>query len=393
MERLLIEIGAEEIPAGYIAPALEAMASMLTEKLTAARIDHGTAQTFGTPRRLAVVVDDVALKQRSLSTEMLGPPARVGLDAQGNPTVAGEKFAEKLGVPSSRLKVRKTEKGDYLCARKTERGRATGTVLKTLLAELVLAVPFPKSMRWADLTITFARPILYVAAMLGDRVVSFTVGNIKSGRTTRGHRFMSPGPIRLAHADDYVQALADAGVVCDIGQRKQRVDEAVRQAALQVGGEILEDAELLDIVTNLVETPVATAGQFDAEFLEIPREVLITAMREHQKYFAVVDALGNLRNNFVAVNNTRTRDLALVATGHERVLRARLSDAQFFYRSDLKVSAEARMEKTGRGHVSGQAGIHVRQVPAHCQPGRVSGRPGRCRATLETCRQPGRVAV
>lgn len=345
MERLLIEIGAEEIPAGYIAPALAAMASMLTEKLTAARIDHGTAETFGTPRRLAVVVHDVASKQRSLSTQVLGPPARVGFDSDGNPTVAGEKFAEKLGVPVSRLGVKKTEKGDYLYARKTERGRATRAVLKTLLAELVLAVPFPKSMRWADLTITFARPIQHVVALLGESVIPFAVGNVKSGRNTRGHRFISPGKIRLAHADAYVDALADAEVICDIAQRKQRVDAAVRQAALVVGGKILEDEGLLDIVTNLVETPVATAGQFDPEFLEIPREILITAMREHQKYFAVVDDRGQLRNHFVAVNNTRTRDLALVATGHERVLRARLSDAQFFYGSDLKTSAEERMEK------------------------------------------------
>jgi glycyl-tRNA synthetase beta chain len=345
MERLLLEIGAEEIPAGYIAPALAAMASMLKDKLTAARIDHGEMATYGTPRRLAVVVDDVAPKQHALSTEVLGPPAKVGLDASGNPTVAGEKFAEKLGVPVSRLKVKETKKGDYLCARKSERGLATRTILKQILPDVVLSVPFPKSMRWADLDISFARPIHSVVALYGNKVVSFAIGNVKSNRYSRGHYFMNPGRVKLADPGDYIDALEQADVVADIEKRKVMVDQGVREAAGEAGGRVREDEDLLDTVTNLVEFPVATAGNFEAEFLEIPGEILITAMREHQKYFAVTDDAGALKNSFVAVNNTRTKDLALVATGHERVLRARLSDAQFFYRSDLAISAEERMEK------------------------------------------------
>ena len=345
MEKLLLEIGAEEIPAGYIVPALQALQTLLADKLAAARIDHGATRTYGTPRRLAIEIDAVAPKQRSESTEIMGPPVRVGFDADGKPTMAAEKFAEKAGVSVSRLKRKKTDKGDYLVARKTERGRSTRTVLKTVLPEVVLSVPFPKSMRWAALDITFARPIHTIVALLGTKTISFTVGNIRSGRASVGHMFMSPGRVKLAQASDYRDALRQARVVADIDTRRVLVVEEVARAARAAGGHVLEDDELVDLVTNLVENPVATTGRFETGFLEVPREVLITAMREHQKYFAVVDGAGELIPAFIAVNNTRTRDLNLVASGHERVLRARLSDAKFFYRADLQVPAEERFAK------------------------------------------------
>ena len=345
MEKLLLEIGAEEIPAGYITPALGAMLTLLTEKLAAARIDHGSVRTFGTPRRLAIEIDAMAPKQRSESKEVMGPPARIGFDDAGQFTMAAQKFAEKAGVPLSRIKRKVTAKGEYLAARKTERGLATRTVLKTLLPEVVLAVPFPKSMRWADLDITFARPIHTIVALLGEKTIPFTVGNIKSGRNSCGHVFMAPGKVKLDQASAYTDALRQAHVIADIDTRRKMVVDEVARAASVAGGNVLEDDELVDIVTNLVENPIATTGRFETGFLEVPKEVLITAMREHQKYFAVVDPAGQLMPAFIAVNNTRTRDLALVATGHERVLRARLSDAQFFYRSDLQVSADARLEK------------------------------------------------
>jgi glycyl-tRNA synthetase beta chain len=345
MEKLLLEIGAEEIPAGYIEPALAAMQTMLAQKLAHARIDHGAMRTFGTPRRLAIQISNVATKQRSESSEALGPPVNVAYDGQGQPTMAARKFAEKLGLPVSRLKKTRTDKGEYVCARVTSRGVATTTVLKTLLPEVILAIPFAKSMRWSDLTIAFARPIHNLVALLGSRVITFTVGNVKSGRYTRGHYFMSPGKIKLAHADQYVDTLRQHHVIADIDERRGMVAEEVARAARAAGGQVLEDPELLDIVTNLVEYPIATTGRFETAFLEVPREVLITAMREHQKYFAVVDPQSRLMPAFVAVNNTRTRDLDLVATGHERVLRARLSDAQFFYHADLQVPSDTRVEK------------------------------------------------
>jgi len=345
MDNLLLEIGAEEIPAGYIAPALEAISTNLLKKLTAARIGHGEARTFGTPRRLTVMVENVTSKQETVSTDVMGPPEKVGYDEDGKPTMAAIKFAEKIGLTVDALKLKKTEKGSYLCARVTERGLATKTLLKKILPEVILATPFPKTMKWAELDIQFARPIFSIMALMGKQIVSFNLGNLKSNRYTYGHSFMHPQKIKLDHTDAYLNELRDAEVIADIEERRKAVVKDIERAAEAVGGKILPDEELVDIVTNLVEYPIATAGKFDDEFLEIPREILITAMREHQKYFAVIDADENLMPYFVAVNNTRTKDLDLVATGHQRVLRARLADAQFFYRSDVKVSFDPWIQK------------------------------------------------
>ncbi len=349
MDTLLLEIGAEEIPAGYIQPALDAMAQNLLQRLDAARIGHGQARTCGTPRRLTVVVDQVAPKQETISEQLMGPPEKVAFDDTGKPTMAAVKFAEKAGVAVGRLKVVETEKGRYLSARKTSRGKATINLLKTILPDVILATPFPKSMRWADLSIHFARPIQSIVALLGTKVVSFTLGGrIKSGRQSLGHMFMNPGKVSIASPEAYEAALAAANVVVDIAKRRQMTADDVATAATRLGGKVLPDAELLDIVTNLVEIPVATAGKFDDVFLEVPKEILITAMREHQKYFAVVDDDGRLMPGFVAVNNTRTRDMNLVATGHERVLRARLSDARYFFNTDVAVPLEDWVEKLKR---------------------------------------------
>ena len=345
MDSLLIEIGTEEIPAGYIVPALKALSTQLLACLDEARIAHGPARTYGTPRRLAVLVEAVASKQAAVTTEVVGPPARVAYDEAGLPTLAACKFAEKAGVKVGALSVRQTERGDYLVARKTERGRATRTLLQKMLPDVILATPFPKTMRWAALKITFARPIHRIVALLGDRVIPFRLGDVKSGRTTVGHFVMQPQKIVLADPDQYADRLLQAQVVADIEARRERVRQGADAAARTVGGRILADPDLLATCTNLVEWPVASAGCFDADFLSLPRQILITAMREHQKYFAVVDPSGALLPAFVAINNTQVRDLALVASGHQRVLRARLKDAQFFYNGDLAVSAETRLEK------------------------------------------------
>ena len=336
MEKLLLEIGAEEIPAGYIAPALAALATILKKRLSTARIAHGEARTYGTPRHLAVEIDNVAVRQETITTEVMGPPAKVAYDDNGNPTMAMRKFAEKVGIAVDKLKVKETTKGSYLCATVVEKGLATRTILKQMLPDVILSIPFPKTMKWADLDITFARPIHSIMALLGSQVVSFQLGNIKSGRTTFGHSFMHPSRIKITEPGEYVDKLRSVHVLVDIDTRKKETAREIQAAAEGVGGHVLPDEALLDIVTNLVEYPVATAGRFDDDFLEIPQEILITAMREHQKYFAVVDDAGKLMPYFIAVNNTRTKDLGLVAKGHERVLRARLADAQFFYQSDVK---------------------------------------------------------
>jgi len=344
-DTLLLEIGAEEIPAGYIEPALEALSETMLRKLDAARIAHGSAEVFGTPRRLAVEIRDVADKQAVLAMEMIGPPKKVSFDDKGHPTVAAVKFSEKAGMPVEKLIIKETEKGAYLCAQRVEKGKSTVTVLSTLLPEAIFSTPFPKSMRWGTLSISFARPIHTILALLGTRMIPFTLGNIKSGRYTLGHRFMAPGRIRIDHPKDYVKKLQEAHVLVDIQKRKDGIRLAAKRTAEKLGGNVLEDEALLDTVTHLVEYPVPSAGKFDDKFLQLPPEILITAMRRHQKYFAVVNGGGNLMPHFIAVNNTRTRKPSLVATGHERVLRARLSDAQFFFESDLQETFDQRVEK------------------------------------------------
>jgi glycyl-tRNA synthetase beta chain len=345
METLLLEIGTEEIPAGYIEPALTVLSSTLLKKMTDARIEHGSAKIFATPRRLALEVQKVADKQKSMTSDVLGPPEKVGFDKKGQPTVAAKKFAEKVGVSVNALTVEDTVKGRYLCAKVTERGLPTRTLLKNILPEVILATPFPKTMKWAELDIQFARPIHSIVALLGDKIIPFTLGDTQSGRYTCGHYFMNPGKIKISSPKDYVKILRDANVIIDLQERKKGVEKEINKAAKSVGGKILPDDGLVEIVKNLVEYPVATVGNFDQGFLEVPREVLITAMREHQKYFAVIDKNGNLMPCFVAVNNTRTKNMKLVATGHEWVLRARLADAQFFFKSDLKESLDDRVEK------------------------------------------------
>ncbi len=345
MTCLFLEIGAEEIPAAYIEPALQALSSNLSHKLNAARIIHGDARTFGTPRRLAIEIKDVSIRQAPLTTEMTGPPERVGFDDQGKPTVAAVKFAEKVGLPVKDIVVKETKKGRYLSAVKTEQGISTKILLKTILPEVILALPFPKTMKWANLSLAFARPIHSLLALLGTSVIPFSLGNLKSSRYTFGHRFMAPGKIKLSSSDQYTDLLNKAHVEPEIDKRRDMIKASVGQIASDLEGRIQPDEKLIETVTNLVEYPVPVAGKFDKKFLELPKEVLITAMREHQKYFAVTDKSDQLMPCFIAVSNTLAKDMALVIRGHERVLRARLEDARFFYKSDLETTLDRLTEK------------------------------------------------
>lgn len=345
MKPLLIEIGAEEIPAGYIIPALETFKSNILTALDKARIDHGQARIYGTPRRLALMVEDVAEQQNAETTKLTGPPESVGFDADGNPTIAGQKFAEKAGVSVDEVTIEETSKGRYLTAVVQEKCETSAAILEQMLEKEILAIPFPKSMRWGDLSISFARPIISLVGLLGDQVLDFQVGNIKSSSKIFGHQFMSPSQYSVKSADQYLEVAQAAGVDPDIQSRKEKLFETIQACAKEHNANILQDDELVDIVTNLVESPYPVVGSFDDDFLQVPDEVLITAMREHQKYFALTDDEGNLKPLFIAVNNTEAKDMALVASGHEKVLRARLSDAKFFYEVDLQSSLDDFAQK------------------------------------------------
>ncbi len=345
MNTLLIEIGAEEIPAGYIIPALNAFKENILSALDRLRIDHGTAHIFGTPRRLALMVKNVADMQNLKTSTIKGPPERIRFDENGNPTIAAEKFASKAGITMDQIKIEETSKGRYLTAVIQEKCESSVSILESLLEKEILSIPFPKRMRWGDLSISFARPIISLVGFLGEKILDFKVGNIKSSSHILGHQFMYPGKVKIESADNYIEVAESVGVIPDIEKRKAIMIKAVEACANEHHAQILEDDELINMVTNLVESPFPVVGKFDDEFLEVPDEVLITAMREHQKYFAMTDEDGNLKPLFIAVNNTRAKDMQLVAKGHETVLRARLSDAKFFYEADLESSMDEFAEK------------------------------------------------
>lgn len=345
MNNLLIEIGAEEIPAGYILPALTAFCDRVTAALTGARINHGKTAVFGTPRRLALMVEDVQACQTPQKTTLMGPPQRIGFDKEGKPTLAGIKFAEKAGISPENIVITDNGKGPYLSAVIEESCLPAEAILEGVLPELIQAIPFPKRMHWGALDVTFARPIVSLTALLGETVLNFKVGDIVSASFVFGHSFMAPEKFELPSADTYLDTLRKAGVVADMGERRTILKESIKAAADTACATILADEELVDIVNNLVEYPYPVVGHFDEVFLELPDEVLITAMREHQKYFALADTAGKLMPCFIAVNNTRARDMDVVAKGHGKVIRARLADAQFFYHVDLESTLDDFVEK------------------------------------------------
>lgn len=343
-KELLLEIGTEEIPARFLPPVLEEMAASFRRMLEAERIGVGEIVTWGTPRRLALVALGVAEAQAEVETEEIGPPKAVAFDAAGKPTPAGLGFAKKQGVAVSDLIEVDTPRGVYLAVKKSTTGRPTAERLPELLPGFILGLSFPKSMRWGSETITFARPIHWILARFGGAVVDFEVGDVTSGGETRGHRFLAPQAIEVADAQAYVAALKAANVIVDPAARRALLSEELTRAAAGVGGEVVPNPGLLEENTFLVEYPSVVVGNFEDRFLALPDEVLITSMREHQRYFSLRGADGRLLPHFIAVNNTLTRNPEVVRQGHERVIRARLSDAMFFFQEDAKTPLAKRVD-------------------------------------------------
>ncbi len=336
-KQLLFEIGAEEIPAVYLLPAVEALAANLGQGLRGLGLSFQGIGAAVTPRRLVVRVDGLIPRQLDRVEEVMGPAKKAAFTADGQPTKAALGFVSSRNASLSDLKTVQTPKGEYLMLRQERPGQDTRELLPELLAEMIRQVPFPKSMRWGSAKTTFARPIQWLVALYDGQTVPLTVeGAGAAGEVTYGHRFMAPQAIKVRDYDQYVAALREAGVLVEPEERQARVRAEIDRAAAAVGGTILPDPELVDTVANLVESPHALAGSFDPKFLALPQDALITSMREHQKYFAVLDERGRLKANFVAVNNTKVKDAALGAAGHQRVLRARLEDGLFFFREDQK---------------------------------------------------------
>jgi len=345
MKELLLEIGTEEIPAGFVPQALIDLEGIAQKELGASRIDFSGIKTFGTPRRLVLVIESVSEKQRDEETKKIGPSKQAAFDAKGNPTKAAIGFAKGQSVPVESLTLVETGKGEYVCAVKKEPGRPTVELLSRFLPKWILSIPFQKSMRWSDVPIRFARPIHWILALFGGEVVPFEVGNIRSGKTTFGHRFMHSGPVPVKDFQSYLQKTREASAIVDPVERKKRIEEEMIREGARVSGRILEDEDLLNEVNFLVEYPVALCGTFDSKFLSLPREILIHSMKEHQRYFPVADDHGNLLPHFVCISNIRPRSREVVVKGNEKVLRARLSDAAFFFEDDLKIPLDSRVEQ------------------------------------------------
>lgn len=341
----LFELGVEELPTSYIDPALGQLERELREALGEMRLPFGDCVPFATPRRLAVLFTDVVTKQADYEEEARGPAVAAAYDAQGRPTKALEGFCRGRGVGVSDVRRVTTDKGEYVTVTLKRAGKTASELLPPALVRIVGQLSFPKSMRWLENDFRFARPIRWIVALLGDDVLDLTLADLQAGRTSRGHRFLHPGPVPIARPTAYVEALATAGVVADPRLRQEVILEQATALAGEAGGRLVDDPELVGINNYLVERPTALLGRFDAGYLDLPREVIVTALREHQRYFAVEKEDGALLPAFVGVRNGDDRNLPAIAHANAAVLKARLDDARFYWDTDLKKAPGDRVEE------------------------------------------------
>jgi glycyl-tRNA synthetase len=352
-QTFLLEIGTEELPAGDLALAVEQLEAAMPAVLEKARLGYEALKVVGTPRRQAVLVYGLAPRQADRTTVVQGPPARVAFDASGKPTRAALGFAQKQGVAVESLRVVSEGDKSYVVATVTEEGLPAEEVLAEELPAMVTGLRFPKMMRWNQTNVPFSRPIRWLVGLLGEQVIAFEVAGVTSGRTSRGLRPLGSPQFDLASADDYLAALAGQHIVVDVAERREQVRTQVAALAASVGGRIPDDPALLDEVTNMVERPTALLGRFDEDYLALPADVLVTAMKKHQLYFPVIrrteetkeGVAGELLPYFVAVRNGDDYSLDVVREGNEDVLRARFADAKFFYENDIRKPLESSLPR------------------------------------------------
>ena len=338
---LLFEIGTEEIPAHVMPHLLEDLAQLAETMLKEHRLSYEKVRTLGTPRRAALIVTGLAERQEDVNTETRGPSVAIAFDADGNPTKAGAGFARGQGVDPSAL----IQRDGYVYASVHESGAATAELLTSLLPDLVRAIPLPNSMRWGDLDFRFIRPIRWFVALYGTEIVPFTLAGVTSGNHSRGHRTLAPADFVITSAADYEAACEKAYIIVDPERRRAMICEQITETAKACGGTSEITPDLLEEVLYLVEYPTALSGSFEEKYLALPAEAVITPMRDHQRYFPVKAADGSLLPAFITVRNGGKAHLDVVAHGNERVLRARLADAQFFFDEDRKKSLAEHREK------------------------------------------------
>lgn len=394
----LLEIGTEELPASFVTHALRSLKASAVELVGQARLGTESLEvhTMGTPRRLALRLRGLASSQPDRDETVMGPPWSAAFEANGSPKKAATGFAKKHGVAVEDLRKQTTDKGDYVSVQVHEAGKATGAVLAEILPQVCQRITFPKSMRWGPGEIAFGRPIHWVVSLLGSDVVGFEFAGVQAGRATRGHRFLAPENFDLDEASRYEQALEQAHVIVDLKRRKDRMMEGLLASAKSLGGVLEPDAFLADECVSLVEEPFTVPGSFDESFLELPDKVVVSVMRDHQRYFAVRAAKGGaLLPSYLNVVNT-AQDPETIAKGNDRVLRARLADARFFVEEDRKAPLADRLQKLESVVFQsklGTMGAKVRRLQANA--GALAERSGAdpeacveaarlCKADLET---------
>jgi len=341
---LLLEIGTEEIPARFLTPAIADLKAIAASVLDEYRIGHQGISAYATPRRLALLISDVSTVQLDNKKEVFGPSRKISFDDNGNPTKAAAGFAASVGVEPSALVIRQKGKAEYVAAVIEEKGSETKAVLPEVLKKIVLSLRFPKSMRWGNGQLLFARPIHWIAAIYGCDTVHFEIEGIKSSNVTRGHRFLAPAWFQVKEIASYMNMLENNFVVLDNDKRKGIIRDGITSLATAAGGRPVIDEGLLETVSFLVEYPVPVLCGFSEEYLRLPKELLITVMKDHQKYFAVCDSNDNLLNKFVVISNTRSDNADTVRTGAERVIRARFDDAKFYFYEDRKKPLAGRVD-------------------------------------------------
>ena len=371
MATFVLEIGSEELPARFLAGEEAELAARFTAALQEASVEHGALRTMSTPRRAIVIIEDVNPVQQEREEEVAGPPVRVAFAADGKPTKALEGFARTNGVSVDDVYRITTEKGEYVAVRKRIGGAAVADLLAEICPAVITSLPFGKRMRWGSNTLAYARPLRWIVALLDDAVVPFTVGPVASGRETMGHRIHGHGPFSVAHANELLAVLADkGGLTPDAADRRKVIVEGGDAQAAAIGGKVLWRDGLLDEVQGLTEHPVPLLADFDPSYLEVPREVLLTSMESHQKSFGIEAADGTLMPHFLTVLNISPEDMSLVKHGWERVLRARLEDARFFWHADLRDNFDYWLEKLDHVIFIGRLGTmgeKTRRLEALCR--------------------------
>ena len=342
---LLVEIGTEELPPKALRSLMETFAANLQSGLDAVRLGHGNVRGFASPRRLAVIVDELERRQADHKASIKGPPVAVAVDEDGNLTEAAIAFARKCGVTPDDLGRTKTDKGEWLSCDVMETGKTTAELLPEVIEVALSTLPIPRRMRWGDGDAEFVRPVHWVVLLHGSAIIKTIIFGIEAGKKSRGHRFHGKSSLTIKSANDYLATLEQDGrVIVDFERRRQMVQECVESAADDVGGTIVDGDTLYDEVAALVEWPVPVTGSFDERFLELPREVVISTLTSHQRYFPVADKNGELLPRFVTVANIDSKDPDQVREGNERVILPRLADAAFFWDTDRKVAFSARAE-------------------------------------------------